>query len=309
MKKIIIIGGPTASYKSSLALELAKKNNGVIINADSIQVYFEIPILSSQPSIDEKEIVPHKLYSFVSGEFVYSVGKWLDEVVKEVRVAHEIGMMPIIVGGTGLYINSVINGLSKIPEIDPDLRDNIRSLYDRIGKEEFYSLLEKRDAEVASKLFSGDKHRVIRAFEVIEQTGKSILYWQQMSNFSPFEKESIVTIISSLPRDILYKRCNDRFVSMIEEGALDEVEYLNKNLPDSTLPITKALGVRELSEYLSGKISLVEAIARAQTGIRKFAKRQVTWFKNQTKDVDKIEYTSPDDFDNVVQYVSENLAP
>lgn len=307
MKKIIIIGGPTSSFKSVLALDLASKLNGIIINADSMQVYFEIPILSSQPSIADKETIPHKLYSFVSGEFVYSAGKWLDEVVKQVEFAHENNYMPIIVGGTGFYLSSVINGLSRIPEIEQEVKINTRSLYARIGKNNFYELLQKRDPDAASRLSPTDKSRMIRAFEVVEQTGKSIAYWQQMSHFAPFDKESIIGIFSALPREVLYKRCDDRFVSMIEDGALDEVEYLNKNIQDIELPITKALGVRELTEYLKGNSTLSEAIVKSQNVTRQFAKRQVTWFKHQMNDITKTEYHSQDDFDNVYQFLLNKL--
>jgi tRNA dimethylallyltransferase len=297
--KIIVIGGPTASYKSSLAAGIAERFDGIVINADSVQVYNEIPIISSQPTIADFKRVPHKLYGFTNGENVFSVGKWLECAVKEIHHSFDYSKVPIVVGGTGMYINSLINGLSRIPEIEQAVRENARALYDRVGKDEFYQILIKRDPTIADNKAIIDKQRIIRAYEVIEQTGRSISYWHQMAHFSHFDKESFIYITSNLPRDELYKRCDERFLTMIEDGALDEVEYLNKNVQDESLPIMKSLGVRELSEYLRDEISLKEAISKAQTSTRRFAKRQVTWFKNQINEIDKIQYSSMKDFESI----------
>ena len=307
MDKIIIIGGPTASYKSILAMELAYKYNGIIINADALQVYQEIPILSAQPSAKDQEQILHKLYGVISGEKVYSVGNWLERAIIEIELAMAMKKIPIIVGGTGLYINSLIYGLAKIPEIDIELRENIRDLYDKMGKESFYNLLYERDVEAAKKININDKTRLIRAYEVIEQTGKSIFHWQEISSIAHFEEEAFLLIIANPKREELYKNCDERFLNMLEEGVIDEIEFLHKNIQDKSLPINKAIGVSELTHYLTGYLSLSEATERAQTATRQFAKRQVTWFKNQYKDFEKIQYQSLEDFPDISRHISHKI--
>lgn len=303
MKRIVIIGGPTASMKSDLAMKIAMEVPAVIINADSMQLYHDVPILSAQPTKDDIGKVSHKLYRFVSGDTIFSVGKWLELVVDVINIALERNITPIVVGGTGMYIQSLVNGLTKIPDIDQAIKENVREYYDRVGKEEFIANLKGKDREFAKISNIQDKQRLLRAYEVFEQTGKSILYWQKNATTPYFEPERFIYIVSDLTREDLYYRCNERLFNMIENGGLDEVQFVIENYSSMNEPIWRVLGLKELSLYVLGEKSLKDSLYEAQSVTRKFAKRQVTWFKNQTSNLNKITYQSDEDFREIVNYI------
>jgi tRNA dimethylallyltransferase len=281
--KIIIIGGPTASGKSQYALELAKLHNGVIINADSVQLYREIPIISAQPSLDEQSIVPHFLYGVFEAQQVSSVGIWLELVRKIIDEAINKNQTPIVVGGTGLYLKSLVYGISQIEDIDLEIRKNARGLHEELGNEKFYALLRERDPLMAEKIRPNDKQRMIRAFEVINQTGKSLHFWHQQPNISFYPVEQFKQILLMPERSELYRNCDMRFMQMIEHGALLEVQNLLE-YHDGRLHPMKATGVKELARYLRDEITLEEAIKAAQQATRNYAKRQFTWFRHQLPD-------------------------
>jgi len=283
--KINIVAGPTASGKSATAIELARKTNGVIINCDSQQIYDGLPILSAQPSDKDKAEIPHRLYATLHPNDVCSAGNWretvepiIEEVIAEKRT-------PIICGGTGLYIKALIEGLSPMPDIPDEVRTRVVAKYEEIGSEEFYEELSQRDPVMAQRFHVNHKARIIRAMEVLEATGRSLASWQEEDRAAPpahwhFEIHKIIP-----EREALYERCNQRFIWMTENGALEEVEDFDKHLQSGEInegvPLTKALGFKQLRSYINGEISKDEAIETAQGITRRYAKRQVTWFRNQ----------------------------
>lgn len=279
--KILVIAGPTAAGKSHIALAIAQKYNAVIINADSMQVYAAIPVLSAQPSAADKATIPHLLYGMMPSDGTCSAGMWVAQAKEAIDIAHREGKLPIIVGGTGLYLKALIEGLSPVPAISDSVRNYSRALLAELGNEAFHAMLKERDHAMATKLNPGDSQRMARSLEVLEQTGISLLKWQQIAPTPFYDRTQFVECSIIPPRDILYTNCNNRFLTMLEQGALQEVEQLMEaNLPPS-LPVMKALGVHELSEYLAGRLSQEEAIIQAQTTTRHYAKRQLTWCRNQ----------------------------
>lgn len=286
---VIIITGITASGKSELCDNLIKRYNNVdIINCDSKQIYKEIPIITAQPLKQEKF---YKLYGYVAAEENYSVGLWLKDLEKEVNNTLENLRVPLITGGSGLYISSLIKGLSAMPQISQEIKKNVNELNKNLSKEEFYRLVLSKDTKIQGKIFMNDSHRLSRALEVILETGKSIFVWQEENRHPPlFSEFKMYTILPK--REDVYKRINSRFVSMVENGVIDEVKkLLSMNLPPH-LPAMKAHGVPEIIKYLNSEITLKEAIEIAQINTRHYAKRQYTWFKNQfpnSKIIDGVE--------------------
>ncbi len=282
--EIIVIGGPTASGKSKLALDMAEERNGVVINADSMQVYEEIPILTAQPSTAEQGHIPHLLYGFLPAREKCTVARWLkaakpaiDDCLKEART-------PIIVGGTGMYLKSLIEGMAAVPEIAENIRVQARQLLEKMGSEQFHGMLKERDPDTAIKLHPSDKQRLLRAWEVIEQTQRPLHEWQAKSHIRLYPEEQFRCYVTETDREMLYQRCDARLLEMVEDGALEEVRALMHQELDPTLPAMKALGVPELMSHLKGEASLEEAISMAQQSTRNFAKRQLTWFRNQFPD-------------------------
>jgi tRNA dimethylallyltransferase len=276
-KSVLLIAGPTASGKSALALKMAQELNGVIINADSMQVYSELRILTARPNeVDEAE-APHKLYGHVAGTEDYSVAHWLAQAQSEIEQAWYHGKLPIICGGTGLYFMALEKGLAKVPPIAPTIREKWRSFKGDVMVE-----LKLRDPVYAQKLNPADKQRIVRALEVFESSGKSLLVWQAEAQHSAFLNQVQVTRkFISVPREELYTRANQRFEKMLEQGALNEVKDLPKL--DAAAPLMKAIGVPELQRHLKGEISREEAITLGQTATRHYIKRQMTWFRGQMK--------------------------
>jgi len=282
-KKAVIITGATCSGKSAHALVYAKKYNGIIINADSMQVYDTFPILSAQPAEEDFAFVEHKMYSFLNYNQNYSVKQWLEDVSININNVLENGKLPIIVGGTGMYVNALLNGISIIPDIPFTVTQGLNNLLISSGVEFLYNKLLLLDPDYALCLQKNDKQRIIRALAVLETTDKSITHFWN-NNYKYCSDVFFEVLLKTLPREDLYNRINNRVIQMFENGAIEEVEYFNKLFSVQTLENgnnIKTIGVNEILMYLSEKISLNEAIQKTQQLTRNYAKRQCTWFNNQ----------------------------
>ena len=272
-KSALLIAGPTASGKSALALKQAAARNGVIINADSMQVYRELRILSARPTPAEEEAAPHRLFGHVDGAASYSVARWLDDASREVGRCWEEGRLPILCGGTGLYFRAMEEGLAELPPIPAEIRERWRASSLNLHEE-----LEKRDPEAAARLKPGDRQRLTRALEVIEATGRPLSQWQKEAQSVPLLRGvAVERMFLAVDRAELYARAERRFDQMMEAGALDEVRNLPA-LPQGS-PVLKAIGVPELRAHLAGEIGLDEAVATAKTATRNYIKRQLTWWR------------------------------
>ncbi|MFV9886419.1 MAG: tRNA (adenosine(37)-N6)-dimethylallyltransferase MiaA [Rickettsiales endosymbiont of Dermacentor nuttalli] len=300
LKKILIIAGPTASGKSRLALYLAQKYNGIIINADALQLYKYIPIISAQPSEEDLLSAEHRLYSILEPDKLHSVGSFLKLAINEINNSFDQNKLPIIVGGTGLYIRSLIYGLAEIPEISQNIREEVRNQYNIIGAELFYDYLVKLDPKVMGIIRNTDKQRMMRALEVVKQTDKSIIDWQKHEAVSYYDKKQFTQIILMPERNYLYNNCNIRFSHMIKKGALIEIKNLvEKNIKIDA--IKKAIGVMEIIQYMESIIELSELIALGQQRTRNYAKRQITWFRHQLPEAIYISYSNYDELINVIR--------
>jgi len=274
---VALIAGPTASGKTALALHLARSGNFEIINADSAQVYSDLPLLSAQPTADEQRSVPHHLFGYIDGVTPCSAARWAQDAKNIIARAHAAGTTPILVGGSGLYIRTLLDGIAPIPEVDPALRAKIRAM----PVDQAYAALQTYDAPVAATLAPTDVSRITRALEVVQSTGRSILAWRATKTGGISNDIRLRPLLLLPPRDWLYDRCDTRCEQMMARGAIDEVEaLLARNLPQDA-PVMRAIGVPEISAYLKGAISRAEAIERGQTATRQYAKRQFTWFRNQ----------------------------
>lgn len=280
----ILITGPTASGKSALAVRLAAKQNGVVINTDSMQVYDTLRLLTARPSDDEMEGIPHHLYGHVAATTAYSTGEWLRDVGSLLTEIRARGQMPVFVGGTGLYFKALTGGLSDMPEIPQEIRCEVRLRLKQEGPEPLHAELVQKDAAVAETLEVRDGQRIVRALEVLQATGRSILDFQGRQGpmiIDPVRAQKFVVLPD---RPILHDRINRRFEKMLDHGAVDEVQALLKQQPSADLPVMKAIGVREIAEMLDGIMSRDEVIERSSALTRQYAKRQMTWFRNQMDD-------------------------
>ena len=273
----IIIAGPTCVGKSAIAIALAKKINGVILNADSVQVYKNLKILSARPSEEEIQDIPHFLYGYVDGSNNFSVADWLFDLKTALKKVQLSKKVPIIVGGSGLYINAVINGLSKIPDISEDNKNLSLNKFNEIGFERFMQLNSQIDSEFVK--INSDKQRLLRAYSVFLQTEKNMTFWHKQPREGKLEK-NILSIFINSERKLIYKNCDFRFDKMLEKGALAEVENLWKIKIDRSLPISKSLGVKWLLRYLDKSISYKDAVNLSKRDTRRFVKRQFTWFNH-----------------------------
>jgi tRNA dimethylallyltransferase len=274
---LIVIAGPTASGKSALALALAQQIKGVTVNADSAQVYRDLRVLSAAPTDEELTQAEHRLYGVQDGALPCSAADWAAMARPEIADIHASGRTPILVGGTGLYLRTLLDGIAPVPAIDPDIRAKVRNA----SVEENRAKLRTLDAAAAAKLKAGDTTRINRALEVILSTGRTLAEWQKQREGGIAEMVEIRALILLPPRKWLYARCDERFAHMIDQGAVSEVEALLARKLNPNLPVMSAIGVPELSAYLLRKISLDEAVAAGQQATRRYAKRQYTWFAHQ----------------------------
>lgn len=281
VKNAILIAGPTASGKSALALDLAMSKGGVIVNADSMQVYTVLDVLTARPGTEDQARAPHHLYGHVSPATAYSTGAWLRDVTQLVADGALEGRAPIFVGGTGLYFRALVEGISQMPDIPATIRDHWRNRLIEEGAEPLHRVLSERDPEMAQRLKPGDGQRIVRALEVLEASGRSILAWQGDSGTSLIDLESASFFVLEPERPILVRRIEQRFDRMLEAGALEEVRAIAAMRLDPALPAMKAIGVRELQAADAGAMEFSEAISRAKIATRQYAKRQTTWFRNQ----------------------------
>jgi tRNA dimethylallyltransferase len=277
----MIVAGPTASGKSARALAIAEAAGGVIINADSQQVYRDLRILTARPSAGEEARAPHRLYGFMAANESCSAGKWLRLAKMEIDWVLAEGRTPIIVGGTGLYIKALMQGIAEIPDIEASVRQQAAGDFEQMGKEAFAERLRHVDPEFFTRLKVYDKQRLIRAYAVWLGSGKPLSFWQQQPTSRPYAPDDFNLEIISLPRDELYARCDLRVHAMIEEGAVEEVKNLMTYDLPSMAALEKTIGVRELTSYIKKEISLDAAIAQMQQATRNYAKRQETWFRPQ----------------------------
>ncbi len=287
-KPVLVVAGPTASGKSALAMDLAVEFNGVIINADSMQVYEELRILTARPSEADEARIPHRLYGVMAASEPCSVGHWRERAVQEIQAVHAAGRLPVVTGGTGMYIRALMQGLAEIPDVLPTIRDDVQNFYDERGGEAALEELSKVDSETASRLSPGDRQRVIRALEVHRGTGRALSEWLSEGNQGALTGGVFQAVVLQPPRDMLYDQIDARFVAMVDHGALDEVRTLLERGLNPALPAMKAVGVRELAAYLDEKSSLDDAIRAAQQASRNYAKRQLTWFRNQIPEAESI---------------------
>lgn len=280
MVAALLIAGPTASGKSRLALELAERLDGTIVNADSMQVYRELRVLTARPSPADEARCPHRLYGLRSVAEPCSAGQWLELAQAAIAEAQAAGRLPIVVGGTGLYFRVLTEGLAPVPEIAPELRAELRARLAALGPRAFHAELAARDPETAAMIRPSDPQRLLRAFEVWEATGMPLAEWQRRPVTTPLSGP-LLTLALEPPRAELYARCDARFARMMEEGALDEVRGLDAAGFDPALPAMRALGVPHLLRHLRGEIPYAEAVAAAKTATRRYAKRQMTWLRTQ----------------------------
>ena len=275
--EVALIAGPTAGGKSALALALAERQNGIVINADSAQVYRDLRILSARPSEAEEARAPHRLYGHRDGADPCSAADWAGDAKKAIGEAHGQGQLPILVGGTGLYLRTLLEGIAPIPDIDPEIRRAVRAL----PVAHAFAALEREDAPAAKRLRPSDTTRIARALEVVRSTGCPLLDWQREKVGGIAEKVRLRPLILLPPRDWLYERCNRRFETMFSPAAFAEVEALLARRLNPILPVMRAIGVPEVAAFLRGELSREEAIAAGQTATRQYAKRQYTWFSRQ----------------------------
>ena len=281
MKKVILLAGPTASGKSELAIYIAKKINGEIINADSMQVFKEIKILSARPEDDKN--IKHHLYGFVSVKKNFSTGEWIKYTEKKINEILKKKKTPVIVGGTGLYFKSLINGIAQIPNISKAKRDKIIKLFNQIGAGEFYKKLIKLDPKCKNKIIKNDKQRMIRFYEVKFYTKKSIFDWQKNTK-NNFKDINFKKIFLNFPREVLLVKIEKRFKKMVDQGAIIEAKKFKKLGVSKILTSNNILGLKEIMSYLEGKMTLKEAVERSIIRTRQYIKRQMTWFRGQMKD-------------------------
>lgn len=282
----VLIAGPTASGKSALALDIAEAVGGTIINADSMQVYRDLVLLSACPMPHETARAPHHLYGYLDGNIVCSAAIWASDAVEEINRARLVRRLPILVGGTGLYFKTLLEGIAHIPDIPLGVRTAVRDRLARFGPNAMHRELADADPDAAARLAPGDSQRIARAMEVFEATGTPITTFQKGTLPGPlkqsFDAGCILPLVVDWPREELYARCDLRFNQMLENGAIEEVKALVERQLPPDRPVMKALGVPELAAYLEGVMDLEDAREQAQMQTRRFAKRQMTWFRNQT---------------------------
>ena len=290
---IVLIGGPTAGGKSGLALRLAEATGGEIVNADALQLYGDLRILSARPSPADEARAPHHLFGMVDGADGWSVGRWLEAATAALAAIAARDRPAIMVGGTGLYFRALTEGLADIPPVPKPVRLMAQERFDSAGEAAFRDDLRVRDPAAEARIATGDRQRLVRAFEVHEATGRALSDWQAAT--SPLlGRDAWRAVLLEPPRAELYARCEQRFAAMVSAGAVEEVRALLARKLDPELPVMKAVGVRELGRCLAGELSLPDAVALAQQETRRYAKRQMTWSRRQTADWPRVEAIDPE---------------
>jgi tRNA dimethylallyltransferase len=279
---VVVIGGPTASGKSDLALRMAERFAGTVINGDAMQVYRELKVLTARPSDADLARAPHRLYGVLSARERCTAAQWRTMALEAIGDARRDGRLAIVVGGTGLYLRALMEGLAPVPEVPADIREGAVARHRALGGAAFHAELAGLDPEMAARLKPGDTQRLIRAWEVVTATGRSLASFQRLPIAESGLRFAAIRLLP--PRDALYAACDARCLRMVEEGALDEVRALLALGLDPSLPAMKSLGVRELAAYIRGEADREDAIARFQQTTRNYAKRQVTWFRHQMSD-------------------------
>ncbi|AHE52853.1 hypothetical protein NX02_05580 [Sphingomonas sanxanigenens DSM 19645 = NX02] len=303
-----LIAGPTASGKSALALAVAERLPATIVNADSAQVYRDLRILSARPSIAEEARAPHALFGYIDGAEACSAARWAADARRAIVDSAAAGRLPILVGGTGLYLRTLLNGIAPIPDIDPAVRAAVRAL----PVAEAHEALSREDPAAAARLAPADTTRVARALEVIRSTGRTIAAWQADLSGGIGDRIRLAPLLLLPPRDWLQKRCDDRFVTMLETGGIGEAEALAARALDPALPVMRAIGVPEILAWRTGEIDRETMMVRAQTATRQYAKRQYTWFSRQPpEDWPRITaQLNDDDIDDLaIKLANQSLTP
>lgn len=284
-RPVALIAGPTASGKTDLAVQLGKTlekhgRRAVVINADSAQVYADLRVVSARPTEEEMGGIEHRLFGAWDGAEACSAADWADAAKKEVAQLHSEGAVPVLCGGTGLYMRTLLEGIAPVPAIDPSIRAQVREL----GKEDARAALEAEDPEAATRLAPADVARTSRALEVVRSTGRTLKDWQAHKQGGIGAGVSLHPLILLPDREWLFQRCDRRFTMMTNGGAVEEVSALLARNLDPALPVMRAIGVREIAAYLKGELSEAQAIVAGQTATRQYAKRQYTWFRHQPPD-------------------------
>ena len=286
-KKLVLLAGPTASGKSNLAIKLAKKLNGEIINADSMQIFKEFTVLSSRPTFNQTKIVKHHLYGIITVKKHFSAGEWLKKVKIKINTCVKKKKIPIIVGGTGLYFNTITKGISKIPDIDQKTRNNVRNLYKKLGIKKFYNALIKLDPKSKGRILPTDPQRIQRAYEVKLKTKKSLYEWFEKTK-SDFLEFDIRKIFIEIPRDILLNKISMRTEQMFKKKCINEVKKFNNLKVNKSFSVNKLIGVQEINDYLEGLTTIEQCKDLINIKTRQYAKRQNTWARGHMKNWNKL---------------------
>ena len=306
-----MIAGPTASGKSEVALGLAERlapdGGAVIINADSMQVYRELRVITARPSPAEEARTPHRLYGTLPAAQACSAMRWRELAVAEIGSAWAGGRLPIVVGGTGLYFRALLDGLAPVPDIPTEVRRAARDLHEQLGGEAFHARLRQRDPNMAERLETGDSQRLIRAWEVIEATGVSLANWQKQAPLDAGFAAPTLRFVLDVPRPQLVARIEARLASMIDDGALAEVAALGALGLDTGLPAMKAAGVPELLSHARGESPLEEALTRAAASTRRLAKRQAAWFRHQAADWTRVDGSDAQHSESFAERIFPNI--
>ncbi|MGE4322556.1 MAG: tRNA (adenosine(37)-N6)-dimethylallyltransferase MiaA [Sphingobium sp.] len=274
---LALIAGPTASGKSALALALAKASGGTVINADASQVYADLCVLSARPGAADMAAAPHRLFGHVDGAQAHSAAQWAADARAEIAEAHAGGRLPILVGGTGLYVRTLLDGIAPVPAIDPATRDAVRAL----PVAQAHGALAVEDPEAAARLAPADTARVARALEVIRSTGRPLAHWQRDKRGGIATQVALRPLLLLPPRHWLIDRCDRRFAQMLKSGAVEEVRALLARGLDPALPVMRAIGVRDIAAWIAGAIDHETMMTRGTIATRQYAKRQYTWFSRQ----------------------------
>ncbi len=277
---VLLVAGPTASGKSALAAHLAAELNGVVINCDAMQVYRDLPILTAQPDATLQAQATHMLYAMIDPGQAFSAGQWLAAAKAAIVATRQSGKRPVICGGTGMYFQALLKGLADIPAISDELRAQLRADYTALGEQPIRARLAQHDPEAAQQIERGDQLRLLRALEIVLATGKTQRAWQE-NTVGGIGTEHVLPILLLPSRDALYAGCDRRFIAMLERGAVAEVQELAQRKLPNDLPAMKTIGIREIMAFTAGLQSWDDTVALAQQSTRNYAKRQMTWFRNQ----------------------------